>query len=58
MNNYECYIKGMEKSMQEKLFFLEYLDLDNNKVFVYKEKYSCGDHIVTMNNKGPRFVDK
>ena len=27
MNNYECYIKGMEKSMQEKLFFLEHLDL-------------------------------
>ena len=28
MNNYEGYLKGMEKSMQEKLFFLEYLDLD------------------------------
>ena len=58
MNNYDGYIKGMEKSMHEKLFFLECLDLANNKVFMYKEKYSCGDHIVIMNNKGPRFVDK
>ncbi len=29
MNNYESYIKGMEKSMQEKLFFLEYTDLNS-----------------------------
>lgn len=28
MNNYEGYLKGMEKSMQEKLFFLEHLDLN------------------------------
>ena len=34
MNNYESYIKGMEKSMQEKLFFLEYLDLTDYDLII------------------------
>lgn len=34
MNNYEGYIKGMEKSMQEKLFFLEYLDLTDYDLII------------------------
>ncbi len=34
MKNYEGYLKGMEKSMQEKLFFLEYLDLNDYDLIV------------------------
>ena len=34
MNNYECYLKGMEKSMQEKLFFLEHLDIDSYNLII------------------------
>lgn len=34
MNNYEGYLKGMEKSMQEKLFFLEYIDLNSYDLII------------------------
>ena len=34
MNNYEGYLKGMEKSMQEKLFFLEYVDLNSYDLII------------------------
>ena len=34
MNNYECYIKGMEKAMQEKLFFLEHLDMNSYDLII------------------------
>ena len=34
MNNYECYLKGMEKALQEKLFFLEHLDMDSYDLII------------------------
>lgn len=39
MKNYNCYIKNLKKSMQEKLFFLDKIDL-HNKVII---DFGCAD---------------
>ena len=48
MNNYNCYIYNLKKSMKEKLFFLEHIDLENSIII----DFGCADGtlIQEMNN--------
>ena len=40
MKDSKGYLKRMEKSMREKLFFLEYIDLDNKIIIDFFSKIS------------------
>lgn len=52
------YNYNLASSQKNKNTFIVDFKNADNKVFIYKEKCSLCDYINTMNNKGPRFIDK